>query len=151
TVGAILGRNGVARAFSGNVIFLDIAAAQPALQKVGYLDRIDIQLRNPQDLDRVRRRIQATLPVTAAVDVPESAALHNEKLVRAFRYNLTALSYISLIVSVILIYNTLTLAVVRRRAEIGMLRTMGAGRRTIAALFLTEAAGMGLMGAVMGI
>src|SRR5213594_600418 len=125
TVGAILGNNGVARAFSGNVIFLDIAAAQTALRKIGYLDRIDVQLRNRQDFDLVRRRIQTLLPSTAAVDVPESAAVQNEKLVRAFRYNLTALSYISLIVGVTLIYNTLTIAVVRRRAEIGILRTMG--------------------------
>ena len=151
TVGSVLSNNGVARAFSGNVIFLDIAAAQLALDRVGYLDRIDVQLRNRQDLDVVRKRIQALLPATAAVDVPESAAVQNEKLVRAFRYNLTALSYISLIVGVILIYNTLTLAVVRRRAEIGMLRTMGAGRPTIAVLFLTEAACMGLIGAAIGI
>jgi putative ABC transport system permease protein len=150
-VGAVLGSNGVARAFSGNVVFLDIAAAQLALNKIGYLDRIDVQLRNRLDLDVVRKRIQAALPATAAVDVPETAAIQNEKLVRAFRYNLTALSYISLIVGVILIYNTLTLAVVRRRAEIGILRTMGAGRPIIAALFLTEAACMGMIGAAIGI
>ena len=151
TVGAVLGAGGVARAFSGNLIFLDIAAAQLALQKIGYLDRIDVQVQNRQDVDLVRMRIQALLPVTAAIDVPESAAIQNEKLIRAFRYNLTALSYISLIVGVILIYNTLTIAVVRRRTEIGILRTLGAGRGTIAALFLTEAACMGLIGAVIGI
>ncbi len=151
TVGAVLGNDGVARAFSGNVIFLDIAAAQLALRKIGYLDRIDVQVRDRQDLDSVRMRIQALLPATAVVDVPESAAVQNEKLVRAFRYNLTALSYISLIVGVILIYTTLTIAVVRRRTEIGILRTMGAGRQTIAALFLTEAACMGLIGTAIGI
>lgn len=151
TVGAVLGNDGVARAFSGNVVFLDIAAAQLVLRKIGYLDRIDIQLRNRADLDTVRKRVQASLPATALIDVPESSAVQNEKLLRAFRYNLAALSYIALIVGVILIYNTLTIAVIRRRAQIGMLRTVGASRRTVAAMFLIEAACLGLIGAAFGV
>jgi putative ABC transport system permease protein len=91
------------------------------------------------------------LPVNAIVDVPESSAIRNEKLLRAFRYNLTALSYISLIVGIILIYNTLTIAVVRRRAEIAMLRTLGISRSTIAGLFVLESGLVGLIGAAIGI
>ena len=41
-------------------------------------------------------------------------------MTRAFRYNLTALSTIALVVGMILIYNTLNIAVVRRRGEIGI-------------------------------
>jgi putative ABC transport system permease protein len=151
TVGAVLANDGAARAFSGNVIFLDIAAAQLALGKIGSLDRIDVRLRDRARLADVRRRIEASVPATAVVDAPEAAAVRNEKLSRAFRYNLTALSYISLIVGVILIYNTLSIAVVRRQAEIGMLRMLGVGRQTIAALFLVEAACLGLAGATIGI
>src|SRR5262249_29338653 len=127
-VGAILRQEGAARAFSGNVIFLDIAAAQTALGKVGRLDRIDVHLRDPNDANTVRKRIEASLGPVAVVDAPEAAALQNEKLSRAFRYNLSALSYIALLVGVILIHNTLTIAVLRRRSEIGMLRALGASR-----------------------
>jgi putative ABC transport system permease protein len=151
TAGAILAGDGVSRAFGGNLVFLDIAAAQLALGKIGSLDRIDIHLHNRDSLNDVRTRLASSIPPTAVVDSPEAAAAQNEKVLRAFRYNLTALSYISLIVGVILIYNTLTLAAVRRRSEIGMLRTLGARRATVAALFVIEAAGLGAAGAVIGI
>src|SRR4029078_184210 len=116
--------------------FLDIASAQELLSKIGRLDRIDIQLRNRSDVESVRRRIANALPATAVVDSPAAGALHNEKLSRAFRYNLTALSYIAMFVGVVLIYNTLTIAVLRRRPEIGMLRAMGVSRPVIGSLFL---------------
>ena len=50
-------------------------------------------------------------------------------MVRAFRWNLRVLGYISLVVGAFLIYNTISVSVVRRRAEIGILRAVGAGRR----------------------
>ena len=49
-------------------------------------------------------------------------------MLRAFRWNLRVLSYISLVVGAFLIYNTIAMSVVRRRAEIGVLRALGAGR-----------------------
>ena len=49
-------------------------------------------------------------------------------MLRAFRWNLRVLSYISLVVGAFLIYNTISVSVVRRRPEIGILRALGAGR-----------------------
>ena len=40
-------------------------------------------------------------------------------MLRAFRWNLRVLGYISLVVGAFLIYNTIAVSVVRRRAEIG--------------------------------
>ena len=52
-------------------------------------------------------------------------------MLRAFRWNLRVLSYISLVVGAFLIYNTISVSVVRRRPEIGVLRALGAGRQRI--------------------
>ena len=49
-------------------------------------------------------------------------------MLRAFRWNLRVLSYISLVVGAFLIYNTISISVVRRRPEIGVLRAIGASR-----------------------
>ena len=51
----------------------------------------------------------------------------------------------------ILVYNTLNIAVVRRRAEIGALRTLGTSRRTITWMFLIEATALGVIGAAVGV
>ena len=72
-------------------------------------------------------------------------------MLRAFRSNLRVLSFISLVVGAFLIYNTISVSVVRRRAEIGVLRAIGAGRSAILALFLGEALLFGVAGGLAGL
>ena len=72
-------------------------------------------------------------------------------MLRAFRWNLRVLSYISLVVGAFLIYNTISVSVVRRRAEIGILRAIGAARSAILGLFLAEALLFGIAGAALGV
>ena len=62
-----------------------------------------------------------------------------DTMIAAFQFNLTALSAVALIVGLFLIYNTVAMSVAARRAEIGMLQAVGAGRRTVLGLFLVEA------------
>lgn len=47
--------------------------------------------------------------------------------------------------------NTLTLSVIERRREIGVLRAMGASRRFALRMVLAEAAGIGVVGGVLGL
>ena len=54
-------------------------------------------------------------------------------MLRAFRWNLRILSYISLLVGAFLIYNTIAVSVVRRRTEIGILRALGTSSRGVLA------------------
>jgi putative ABC transport system permease protein len=72
-------------------------------------------------------------------------------MLAAFRWNLRLLSYIALVVGAFLIYNTISVSVVRRRAEIGIARALGASRHQILGAFLGEAAFIGLAGALLGI
>jgi len=72
-------------------------------------------------------------------------------MLEAFRWNLRVLSYVSLAVGAFLIYNTISVSVVRRRFEIGILRAMGTPRVAILAGFLGEASCFGLLGGVCGI
>ena len=91
------------------------------------------------------------LPPGAVVRRPGDLVRQREKMLRAFRVNLTALGFIALIVGAILVYNTVTISVVRRRSEIGTLRALGASRTTVAGLFLLEALLFGVAGVVGGI
>src|SRR6202020_545605 len=75
----------------------------------------------------------------------------NQRMLEAFRWNLSVLSYISLAVGAFLIYNTISVSVVRRRVEIGILRALGATRGAILIALLGEAAALGLLGGLAGI
>src|SRR5260221_9726469 len=72
-------------------------------------------------------------------------------MLAAFRWNLKLLSYIALIVGAFLIYNTISVSVVRRRAEIGIARALGASRMEVLLAFTGEAAVLGLAGAAIGV
>jgi putative ABC transport system permease protein len=72
-------------------------------------------------------------------------------MLAAFRWNLRLLSYISLIVGAFLIYNTISVSVVRRRPEVGILRALGASRGVILSAFVGEAACFGIAGALLGL
>jgi len=130
---------------------LDIADAQKALGRYGKLDRIDVTVGPSEDFARVEKAVRAALPAAYFVERPGVRNQENQRMLRAFRWNLRVLGYISLVVGAFLIYNTISVSVVRRRAEIGILRAVGARRGTVFGLFLAEALLLGVAGAALGV
>ncbi|MFB6219701.1 MAG: ABC transporter permease, partial [Halobacteriaceae archaeon] len=63
---------------------------------------------------------------------------------------LTGLAGISLLVSAVSIANTMLMATIRRREEIGVLRAVGYQRRDVLRVLLVEAALIGAIGSVLG-
>jgi putative ABC transport system permease protein len=132
-------------------IGIDIAAAQQLLDMYGKLDRIEVFLGANEDAERAARLIKGSVPSTYDVETPGARSEENRRMLRAFRWNLRILSYISLLVGAFLIYNTIAVSVVRRRTEIGILRAVGTSSRGILLIFLGEASMLGLLGSVLGI
>jgi putative ABC transport system permease protein len=130
---------------------IDIAAAQQLLGMYGKVDRIEVFLGPNQNADRAERLIRSIVPATYTVETPGARSEENRRMLRAFRWNLRILSYISLLVGAFLIYNTIAVGVVRRRTEIGILRAIGAGSRGVLFIFLGEATMLGLLGSTLGI
>jgi putative ABC transport system permease protein len=137
-------------------IVMDIAAAQVALSRTGRVDRVYILVPHTSRgtnvaLDEWQRRAQRSLPEGIQVRPAGASTNENRKMLAAFRWNLELLSYIALVVGAFLIYNTISVSVVRRRAEIGIARALGASRRQILGAFLGEAVFIGITGALLGI
>src|SRR4030095_4608658 len=95
--------------------------------------------------------LAARLPAALAVERPQARTRQVENLVRAFALNLTALSFVALFVAVFLIFNAVSIAVVRRRREIGILRGLGVTRREVGALFAGEGLALGAAGGALGL
>ncbi|MEX2264075.1 MAG: FtsX-like permease family protein [Bryobacteraceae bacterium] len=130
---------------------LDIAAAQKAVKRFGRIDRVDVLMTEGENLTAVEAAIGNLLPASYTVERPGTRREENQRMLRAFRTNLRVLSFISLVVGAFLIYNTIAVSVVRRRAEIGILRALGTGRQRILWLFLGEALLLGLAGSLLGV
>ena len=142
---------GPARVVDGQLAVLDVAVAQLAFDRIGWLDRVDIQLHDAAAVDAVEEAIAARLPDGLRVQRPAQRGRQVEKMLAAFHFNLTALSYIALVVGLFLVYNTVAVSVISRRSEIGTLRALGTTRRMLLGLFLGEAALLAGLGATVGL
>lgn len=154
TIRGLLRNEGPARALDGGFALMDIAAAQLAFNRLGRLDRIDVKLRDGVSVDEAEKQIAARLVQNKieglSVQRPARRGQQVEKMLAAFHFNLTALSYIALLVGLFLIYNTVSISVITRREEIGTLRALGTSRQRILFLFLAEAAVFAAIGCVLG-
>ena len=148
-VASILDEAQSGRAFGGDYALLDIAAAQEALGLVGKLSQIDLRVDDKQ-VEAVARELRRMSPPDAVVSPPATRGAQIGSMLGAFRLNLTALSSIAAFVGAFLIYNALASAVVRRRSEAAILRSVGASGAQITGLFLIEAAFIGALGSSVG-
>ena len=130
---------------------MDIANVQENFLQVGKLNRISALLRPGADFATVAARLRRELPAGTVVQAPDRRNRQISRMLGAFQLNLTALSLVSLLVGMFLIYNTVAASVVRRRHEIGVLRALGLSAWQVQMLFLAEALLLGLIGAVLGL
>ncbi len=151
TITNLLKMEGPAKSLEGNFGLMDIASAQEALEKVGLIDRIDLIVEKSVDLDAVERDLKKVIPPGTEIRRPETRSGQIEKMVSAFHLNLTALSLISLIVGMFLIYNAISTSVIQRRREIGILRSIGVTRSQVLSLLIGEAGLIGGLGSLAGL
>jgi putative ABC transport system permease protein len=130
---------------------MDIGWAQEFLQRRGKLSAVQLRLTNPGDKEKMIAQLKALLPADAMVRSPLQRSEQVEKMLSSFQLNLTAMSLVSLLVGVFLIYNTVAASVTRRRHEIGILRSLGVTRAEVRALFFSEALLLGILGSALGI
>ncbi|MDD4931843.1 MAG: ABC transporter permease [Methylacidiphilaceae bacterium] len=134
-----------------HLALLDIASAQESFGRVGKLSRISCLLGKGADPSQVAASLRSRLPPSMIVQTPEGRSRRVEKMLGAFELNLTALSLVSLFVAMYMIYNAVEASVVRRRGEIGLLRSLGLQRSGVQVLFLGEALVVGGIGILLGL
>ena len=130
---------------------LDIGAAQAIFLRSGFLNRIDLRLRPGADAERLAERLRAEMPPGILVERPDADVERSRALSRAYRVNLNVLALVALFTGGLLVFSAQALAVVRRRAQLALLRVLGMTRRELVAMLLAEAAVVGAMGALAGI
>jgi putative ABC transport system permease protein len=130
---------------------MDIGWAQELLGKAGTLSAVLFRVRDPEDPGMAAAQIAQVVPPNVVVEPPSNRSVQMAKMLAGFHLNLTALSLVSLLVGVFLVYNTISASVIRRRSEIGILRSIGVSAAQVQWLFLGEALLYGTLGSLLGI
>ena len=146
-VRGLLEARGPATAFNGSIGIADIATAQKRFGMLGTVTRVDLLVPDDSVLPELRR----VLPQSARLERPSRRNARVEKMLRAFRVNLFALAGVALLVGMFLVYNTVLISILRRRRDVGVLKTLGVSPRQILVAFLIEGLLFGAIGSVAGI
>jgi putative ABC transport system permease protein len=151
TVRGIIRPTGLGAAFGGNLAIMDIYAAQKFFGRGRRFDRIDLRLKDDVPLDKGKATLRQALGPGFDVDVPAARSRQFESLLRVYSFMVNMTSVFALFIGLFIIHNAFAVAVTQRRAEIGILRALGASRCQVLALFLAEGALAGLLGSGIGI
>lgn len=130
---------------------MDIGWAQEFLARGSTLHSILLRLIPGRDPEKIVAELRQKLPPDVRVAAPAQRGREVEKMLAGFQLNLEAMSLVSLLVGMFLIYNTVEASVIRRRHEIGILRSLGATRGEVRCLFLGEAVALGTIGIALGL
>jgi putative ABC transport system permease protein len=130
---------------------MDIAAAQLALGRIGSISRLDRRTRRRTDIGPLQARLQAELPPGLIVERPQSDLQRNASLSRSYRVNLNVLALVALFTGGFLVFSAQALSVVRRRAQLALLRVLGVTRGGLVRMLLAEGALIGAAGAAIGL
>ncbi len=129
-----------------NTVFMDIGNFQEYFGKAGFLTKIDISTD-----EKTARMIHRILPSNLSLDNKREVIRQQESLISSFRYNLQFITFLAVLVGVFLLYNTVFISVVKRRAEIGIIRGLGTKKETIVLLFTVHGVILGFVGSLLGI
>jgi putative ABC transport system permease protein len=130
---------------------MDIGALQWRLGWLGKLTRIDLRLADGVGDAALGADWAPMLKKSATLALPDVSAQRMSNLSRAYRVNLDVLSLVALFTGAFIVYTTLSLAIVRQRQSLAMLRVLGASSRFIAAHVFGQGLILGVLGAACGI
>ncbi len=127
------------------IILLDELSNQLA---VNEYERVQVRVESSEYLDQVTNEIvDRGYSVTALSKTVEQA----NKIFQGIQAVLAVFGGIALMVSAIGMFNTMTVTLLERTGEIGIMRTLGASSNDIKILFISEAVIVGFLGGMVGI
>jgi putative ABC transport system permease protein len=137
------------------VVIIPVATAQ-ALFNTQSLFRIVVEASSEDAIGRAKESILSIIRARHEGEdditvITQDAVLATfDRIFRALTMTVGGIAAISLVVAGIMIMNIMLVAVSNRRAEIGLLKALGAPRQQIMGLFLTESALLSIAGAAIG-
>lgn len=147
----LLEPQGAAQVFGGDMLLMDVFAAQIAFDRGRRFDTIDVVADRGVNVDAVAARIDQALQHRADVRRPRQRTAQAERILSGFQLGLSVASLVAIFVGAFIVYNAMAISVAQRRTEIGILRALGATRSTITALFMGEGLALGALGSALGV
>jgi putative ABC transport system permease protein len=132
------------------VVMMDLGQMSRWYQRPGETI-LAVTMQPGADHSAVQATIRQVVPAGMHVDTGKATVTAISSSVRQGAAMSTAILWIVVLVATVALLNTLMLSVLERRRELGVLRAMGTSRKFLLRSVLAEAAGIGLIGAAIGL
>jgi len=147
----ILEDSGVARTNSGAVVFMPMDTAQNAFGLNGKLSNIDVILKDPDQVLTVQKELQASLGNAIEVLTLLGRSGNINKMLDFIKGLDNVYGFMGLFLVLYVIFNSLRVAVVEQRSQLGILRALGWRRWEIRKLIIIQASIIGVIGSTLGL
>jgi putative ABC transport system permease protein len=134
-----------------NALVINLNAANQLLHKNRRYDSLLVQAVSPDYVNTVQDEITAQFGKTLGINTPQATLAIRQQAASGNAAFILMVGIIALVVGAVGIVTTLYNSVMERIREIGTMKAIGAQSTSILALFLVEAALIGVMGASLGI
>ncbi|WP_297392256.1 lipoprotein-releasing ABC transporter permease subunit [Acidiferrobacter sp.] len=137
--------------YDAGLAVINMKDAQALYRMGGDVSGVRLKLANIDRAPAVRRALQARLP---AYDVVRDWSEKHANFFRALKIEKTVMFVILLLIVAVAAFNivaTLVMVVTDKRADIAILRTLGASPASVLAIFLVQGTLIGLLGTAIGV
>lgn len=132
-------------------VFIPLERARQ-IYNTSEADLIFVRVNDPEQSENIANSVEKLFPpFRISILVPSTFVKQVDNILTIVQIFLLAIASISLIVAGIGIMNIMTVSVMERTREIGILKAIGAKGQTVLSMFLSEAVLIGLMGGLIGI
>jgi putative ABC transport system permease protein len=138
------------------MVVVPVAFAQMLFDTSG-LFRILVEAKDPHALPRLKTHIARTVAKRhygeedVTIITQDSVLATFSKILKSLTLTVAGIAAISLVVAGILIMNVMLMAVAQRTAEIGLCKALGATRRRIMTMLVSEALLLSAIGGILGL
>ncbi|MDE1769929.1 MAG: ABC transporter permease [Thaumarchaeota archaeon] len=131
-------------------VIINLDAGNELLHKLNRYDQIIVAATTPDDVDTVQGELTSTFGKTLGATTPKALMAVRVQAASGNNAFILMVGIIALVVGAVGIVTTLYNSVTERIREIGTMKAIGAQNTEILALFIVEAALIGIIGASLG-
>ena len=147
TVVGLLEAEKIGRRGGGKVVVVDYDRGRELFEGVKIVETYWVKKNPAASLEN----LQANLGEQFSFDFSKEAVVGQSADERAFRNGVRLAGLFAMVLGLYVIFHTLSMSLVERVREVGMLNALGATRKQIAAIFFLEALFIALVGGVLGV
>ena len=151
TIRGLLEPQGVARVYGGNLIVMDIYAAEAVFTKPRFVNRVDVVVTRSANLASVGEAIRGVLPAGLVLETPAQRKADLNAVMNSLQTMLQGLGIVALIAAFLIAFNRLSVVFDMRTWQLGVLRGLGVRPRSVERELLKESLFLGIAGAALGV